>query len=161
MIGPNLLTYSHYLKLESERGREREKDNPHMMISNSLSNGNSWLTMRRPHMRAPRSEQTLSAALPAPPHALSFSLSSPIPHSMYIHNLNRESKLGNGRNAAWESGARAQAVSSAAAVADGNVSGEWVIHTLLVLLLNVFVCFFSQWWMPTFKSYDRSAKFVS
>lgn len=53
---------------------------------------------------------------------------------MHMHSISRDWKLGNGKNVAWESGARAQA---AEAAAEGDVSGDvWVM--LLGLLLNVF-----------------------
>lgn len=73
--------------------------------------------MRRPHMRATtRSERTLFE------RDRVSALSQKLPHSfMHMHSISRNWKLGNGKNVAWESGARAQA---AEAAAEGDVSGD-------------------------------------
>lgn len=75
-------------------------------------------------MRAPtRSQRTLfereseSAFLKTP--SLTLFLVLPSSHSLHMHSISRNWKLGNGKNVAWESGTRAQA---AEAVTEGDVS---------------------------------------
>lgn len=77
-------------------------------------------------MRAPtRSQRTLfqresEGALSRTPSPTLFLL-LPSSHSLHMHSISRNWKLGNGKNVAWESGARTQA---AEAAAEGDVSGD-------------------------------------